>query len=63
MTILAVAAISLFTLNSEKSNVDNQTFNIWKLKFNKKYDAKEEAYRLSIWLENFAYVEAHNARY
>jgi len=58
-----VAAISLYTLNTPQADVENHSFDLWKLKFNKKYSSKEEAYRMGVWMENFAYVQAHNARF
>lgn len=63
LTLLAVAAITLYTFNGENSSVENHEFDAWKLKYNKRYSEKEEAYRLSIWLKNLAYVEAHNAKF
>lgn len=64
LTVLAIAAISLYTMGPQEArNIENKAFEEWKLKFNKKYSPKEEAYRISIWLENLAYVEAHNKHY
>lgn len=63
LTLLAVAAISIYSFNGESSPLENHEFTAWKAKFNKKYSEKEEAYRLSIWLNNLLFVKAHNAKY
>lgn len=63
LTLLAVAAISIYSFNGESSPLENQEFTAWKAKFNKRYSGKEEAYRLSVWLNNLAFVKAHNAKY
>lgn len=63
LVVLAAAAISLYNLEQPEANLENHSFDLWKLKFNKKYPIKEESYRLRVWMENFAYVEAHNKRY
>jgi hypothetical protein len=60
--VLAIAAISLYSLKAD-SSIENHSFDAWKLKYSKSYEAKEEAYRIGIWLENFAYVQAHNKRF
>ena len=57
-----MAAISIYSFNGE-SSTENHEFTAWKAKFNKRYSEKEEAYRLSIWLTNLAFVQAHNAKY
>jgi hypothetical protein len=63
LVVLAAAAISLYNLDQPEANLENHSFDLWKLKFNKKYSVKEESYRLGVWMENFAYVQAHNQRY
>lgn len=62
ITVLAVAAFTLYSLQPT-SSVENHSFDLWKLKFGKKYNEKEESYRLGVWLKNFAYVETHNKRF
>jgi cathepsin L len=62
ITVLAVAAFTLYSLQPT-SSVENHSFDLWKLKFGKKYNEKEESYRLGVWLKNFAYVESHNKRF
>jgi len=61
LTILAVAAVTLYSVNN--TNLENDAFDAWKLKYNKRYSVKEEAYRLGVWLNNLAFVEAHNKRH
>lgn len=63
LAVLAIAAVTLYSLNSTDSSVENHSFDAWKLKFNKKYTTKEESYRVGVWLQNFAFVEAHNKRF
>jgi hypothetical protein len=63
LAILAVAAVTLYSLNSDNGNVENRSFNLWKMKYNKRYTTKEESYRLGVWLKNFAYVESHNQKF
>lgn len=63
MTILAVAAVTLYSYESSNDKLENHAFDAWKLKYNKRYSVKEEAYRLGVWLSNFAFVESHNKRY
>ncbi len=61
LTILAVAAVTLYSVNN--TNLENDAFDAWKLKYNKRYSVKEEAYRLGVWFNNLAFVEAHNKRH
>jgi hypothetical protein len=61
--VLAIAAISLYSLDVNRESVENHGFDAWKLKHNKHYSAQEEAFRMNVWLDNFAYVESHNRRY
>jgi hypothetical protein len=63
LVVLAAAAISLYNLGQPEADLENHSFDLWKLKFNKRYSVKEESYRLAIWMENLAYVQAHNQRY
>jgi len=63
LAALAIAAISLYSLQADSSSIENHSFEAWKLKYVKKYSPKEESYRIGIWLENFAYVQAHNKRF
>ena len=63
LAVLAIAAISLYSLKADSSSIENHSFDAWKLKYSKGYAAKEETYRIGIWLENFAYVQAHNKRF
>ena len=58
-----MAAVTLYSLSSSPANAEANAFDLWKLKFNKKYSEKEESYRLGVWLKNLAYVEAHNVRF
>jgi cathepsin L len=62
LAVLAVAAISLYTLQPSK-DVEDRSFEAWKVKYGKKYSQLEETYRISVWLENLAYVESHNQRH
>ncbi len=62
LTMLAVAAITLYSFNADNST-HNGEFAAWKAKYNKRYSEKEEAYRLSMWLNNLAFVQAHNAKF
>lgn len=63
LAVLAVAAITLYSLNVPTQNIENHAFDAWKIKYNKNYAVKEEAYRVRVWLENLAYVESHNQRF
>jgi C1A family cysteine protease len=56
------AAFTLHSLSTDKS-APNREFEAWKTKYGKEYTALEETYRLTVWLENLAFVESHNARY
>ena len=62
LTLLAVTAITLYALNGTQA-VQNKDFELWKAKYGKIYSVHEEAYRISIWLKNFEFVEAHNERH
>ena len=61
LTLLAVTAITLYTLNGAHT-VQNKDFELWKAKYGKVYSPREEAYRISIWLKNLDFVESHNER-
>lgn len=50
LAVLAVAAITLYSLEVPTQNIENHAFEAWKLKYNKIYHAKEEAYRITVWL-------------
>jgi len=65
IALLTLTSIALYTLNFDSvESVDEQSFDIWMLKYSKKYAGKsEEAYRLTVWLQNLAYVQTHNKRY
>lgn len=38
-------------------------FKVWMDIHSKSYIAAEKEYRKGIWMSNYAYVQAHNARY
>ena len=63
LAVLAVAAISLYSLNVPSQEVEGRSFEAWKSKFKKKYAAEEEAYRIRVWVDNLAFVESHNSRF
>jgi cathepsin L len=63
IALIAVAAIGLFNLKSNMEPHENIMFEIWKEKHNKNYDAVEHNYRFQIWLKNFEFVRAQNAKY
>lgn len=63
LTLLAVAAVTLYSYDNSSQNLEDHAFEAWKAKYNKRYTAKEEAYRLGVWLNNLAFVKAHNQRY
>lgn len=63
LAVLTVAAITLYSLNVPTQDLENHAFEAWKIKYNKNYLIKEEAYRVKVWLENLAYVESHNQRF
>jgi len=56
LTLLAVTAITLYTLN-DAHTIQNKDFELWKAKYGKSYTAREESYRISIWLKNLEFVE------
>ena len=62
LTLFAMTAITLYTLNDAQT-VQNKDFELWKAKYGKTYTSREEAYRISIWLKNLEFVEAHNQRH
>lgn len=62
LALVALAALTLYSLKAERAQSD-LGFEMWKLKFHKRYSPQEEAYRLKVWLSNRDYIETHNRRY
>ena len=62
LALVALAALTLYSLKAERGQSD-LGFEMWKLKFHKRYSPQEEAYRLKVWLSNRDYIETHNRRY
>ncbi len=63
ISLIALAAISLFNMKSSMQPQENVMFEIWKEKMNKQYDTIESDYRFQVWLQNLMYVKTHNARF
>ena len=62
LAILAVAAITLYSFHTNQTT-HNNVFELWKNKYGKSYSSQDEAYRISVWIKNLAFVETHNKRY
>lgn len=62
IALAALAATTLFSVYSQDNG--DSLFNQWAAHHGKVYaDLGEKTYRMGIWASNFAYVQAHNARY
>ena len=64
IALTALAAISLYNLADNAEPQKETMFNIWMNEYGKVYaDVGERTYRMGVWLENYAYVQKHNARH
>jgi cathepsin L len=63
LTLISVAAIGLYSLESNKAPVESVKFEMWKETMNKNYDNQENSYRLGVWMNNWKYVQEHNQKY
>lgn len=58
-----IAVVSIFSMYGSMETNQETLFNSWMKVHAKTYSAAEKEYRKGIWLINYAYVQAHNARY
>lgn len=64
IAMVALAAFSLYNLSNTSEPQTQHLFNAWMDAHGKTYASLgEKQYRMGVWLENYAYVEAHNARH
>lgn len=60
LVTLAIAAATLYLLPAS-DNLEVQEFRLFKSRFNRVYDAEEEAFRFKIFTDNLKKIEIHNA--
>lgn len=64
LAVVAVAAIGLYNLSANMEPKEHTMFNVWMEKYRKDYaDLGEKTYRLGIWLDNYKFVQEHNAKF
>lgn len=63
IAVIGLVALSLYNLSSNMEPRNETMFNTWMNLHGKTYELGEKSYRYGIWLENFKFVQEHNARY
>ena len=63
IAVATIAAISLYNMYDNMEAPKETLFKVWQDVHSKTYTADEKEFRKSIWMANYEYVNAHNARY
>lgn len=59
-----LVGIGLWGMSSNDDDRNGMMFDTWSEVYGKRYvDDMEKAYRYGVWMENYAYVSAHNMKY
>lgn len=63
LVVAAFATISLYNLYDNMEPHQETMFKVWADVHSKHYNAGEKEFRKGIWMKNYEYVQAHNARH